>query len=142
MNWEGCLENSIKERKPNPEEAKSLLKMARIRIEDNNDREPTDRNTSLIVESYWEVIKQMTTALLNMEGYKSYSQECLVTFLGEFYDFSESELELMDQVRRLRNDIDYRGEFLDKEYLERNEEEIVRIIGKLDEELEQALKNS
>jgi N-acyl-D-aspartate/D-glutamate deacylase len=113
--------------------------MSRIRLEDNERRERTEENISLIVEGYWEVIKQLTTALLNLNGFKSYSQDCLIVFLDEFYDYNQSEVELMDQLRRLRNDIDYRGEFLDIEYLERNEESINAIIQKLDDKVEEKL---
>lgn len=139
MNWEECLEKSVKERTSNPEQARSLLRMSRIRLKDNDRRERTGENISLIVEGYWEVIKQLTTALLNLKGFKSYSQDCLIVFLEEFYNFDRSEIELMDQLRRLRNDIDYRGEFLDIEYLERNEESIQTIIRKLDYKVEQEL---
>ncbi len=139
MNWGECLQKSVKERTSNPEQARSLLRMSRIRLEDNERRERTEENISLIVEGYWEVIKQLTTALLNLNGFKSYSQDCLIVFLDEFYDYNQSEVELMDQLRRLRNDIDYRGEFLDIEYLERNEESINAIIQKLDDKVEEKL---
>jgi N-acyl-D-aspartate/D-glutamate deacylase len=139
LNWGECLQKSVKERTSNPEQARSLLRMSRIRLEDNERRERTEENISLIVEGYWEVIKQLTTALLNLNGFKSYSQDCLIVFLDEFYDYNQSEVELMDQLRRLRNDIDYRGEFLDIEYLERNEESINAIIQKLDDKVEEKL---
>ncbi|MFB6100912.1 MAG: hypothetical protein ABEK16_06615 [Candidatus Nanohalobium sp.] len=114
--------------------------MARIRLQDNDRRERTEDNIPLIVEGYWEVIKQLSTALLNLDGYKSYSQDCLIVFLEEFHDFNRSRIELMDQLRRLRNDIDYRGEFLDKEYLERNEGEILEVIGDLESLVEEKLE--
>ncbi|MFB6213696.1 MAG: hypothetical protein ABEJ07_04005 [Candidatus Nanohaloarchaea archaeon] len=116
--------------------------MAGIRLEDNNRRERNEENISLIVESYWEVIKKLVTALVNLKGYKSYSQECLISFMEEFHDFSQSELELMDQLRRLRNDIDYRREFLDQDYLDRNEETIEEIIDRLEEKVEKELDKS
>lgn len=126
----------VRERSENPEQAKNLLKMARIRLDDNKRREKTDQNTSLIVESYWEVIKQLVTSLLRLEGYKSYSQECLISYLKYEHKFSQDETSLLDQLRKLRNDIDYEGEFLDKDYLERNEESIEKIIEKLEREIE------
>lgn len=139
MNWGECLKTNVKKRTPNPEEAKSLYKMSEIRLEDNDRRERTEENISLIVETYWEVHKQLITALLNLKGYKSYSQDCLISFLEKFYDFRGDELELMDQLRRLRNDIDYRGEFLDKDYLDRNEEQIEETIEKLEEKIEEEI---
>lgn len=76
---------------------------------------------------------------MNLDGYRSYSQECLLTYLEEFQDLSEKKLALADQLRRLRNDIDCRGKFLEKEYLERNEADIDEIIRTLNQELEAEL---
>lgn len=139
--WKNCLdENMVRERSENPEQAKNLLKMARIRLEDNKRREKTDENTSLIVESYWEVIKQLITSMLKLEGYKSYSQECLISYLKHEHELTQDKISLLNQLRKLRNDIDYEGEFLDRDYLERNEEDIENIISKLEGENENRIK--
>jgi len=140
-NWKKCLEHDVKERSKNPQQAKSLLKMAKIRSKDNNRRERTEENTPLIVESHWEIIKQLTTALLKLDGYKSYSQECLITYLKEFQDFKQDELQLLNQLRKLRNDIDYDGKFLDQEYLERNQDKIKNIQNKLEAEIEKEINH-
>ena len=140
MNWKRCKEEKIYERKADPEEAKSLLKMAEIRQKDNERREITDENVSLIVETHWEVQKQLTTALLILEGYKSYSQECLIEFLKEKHNLNKNHAKKMHQLRRLRNDIDYRGKFLDRDYLDRNQEKIEKITEKLKQKLEKELK--
>ena len=139
MDWSKCLEKNVRERTPNPSEARSLKKMASIRMEDNDRRERTEENISLIVETYWEINRQLITGLLNLKGFKSYSQDCLIIFLEEFYNLKKNELELLDQLRRLRNDIDYRGEFLDREYLDRNEENIKQITEKLEDCLDSLL---
>lgn len=91
------------------------------------------------MEAYWEIIKQLITAGLTLDGYKSYSQECLVSYLQEFYDFSEAELDLIDELRKLRNDIDYRGRYLKMDYLNRKEDKIEGIISKLKEKVEERL---
>ncbi len=89
------------------------------------------------MEAYWEIIKQLITANLTLDGYKSYSQECLVSYLQEFYDFSEEELDLIDELRELRNDIDYRGRYLEMDYLNRKEDKIEGIISKLKKKVEE-----
>lgn len=137
--WERCLEEDVYRREKDIGEAKSLLRMAKVRKEDNERREIDEDNVPLIVETYWEITKQLITALLNLDGYKSYSQECLLSYLEEFYEFTEKELHLMNQLRKLRNDIDYRGKFLDRDYLQRNEEKIEKIISKLQELVENKL---
>jgi len=129
--WEECLDENVYERSRDLEQAKSLFEMAEIKSKDNERRERTKEKVFLIVETYWEVIKQLTTALLKVNGFKSYSQECLIAFLREKYQLEERKVELMDQLRRLRNDIDYRGRFLDLDYLDRNEEEIKQLINGL-----------
>lgn len=139
MKWKECLEKKVYKRQRNKSEAESLLKIAKTRIRDNKRRERTDENTSLIVESYWEIIKQLITSSLNLDGYKSYSQECLISYLKEFYDLSNEEINLIDELRRLRNDIDYRGKFLKKDYLERKEEKINQVISKLEKKVEKKL---
>jgi MoxR-like ATPase len=140
MNWKECMQEKIYERKTNPKEAKSLLKMAEIRQKDNERREVTEENVSLIVETHWEVQKQLTTALLILEGYKSYSQECLIEFLKQKHDLRKSHAQKMHQLRRLRNDIDYRGKFLDRDYLDRNQDKIQQITENLKQKLEKELE--
>ncbi len=81
----------------------------------------------------------MITASLTLDGYKSYSQECLVSYLEEFYEFSHEELELIDELRNLRNDIDYRGRYLEMDYLNRKEDKIQKVISKLEGEVEEKL---
>lgn len=139
MRWEDCLENKVFERKKDLSAARSLFKIANTRIKDNEQRKRTDENVPLIIEAYWEIIKQLITAALTLDGYKSYSQACLVSYLQEFYDFSEEELDLIDELRELRNDIDYRGRYLEMDYLDRKEDKIEGIISRLMEEVEERL---
>lgn len=136
--WEECSKKAHR-RKPDKEEAKSLFKLARVRKEDNEERERRNEKVPLIVETYWEVIKQLITALLNLEGCKFYSQECLIVYIEKFYDFDKEKIKLMDELRKLRNDIDYRGRFLDLDYLKRKEKKIKNIISELEDILSSKL---
>lgn len=56
-----------------------------------------------------------------------------MSYLNKFYDFTEEELILIDELRELRNDIDYRGRYLEMDYLDRKEQKIEEIISKLEE---------
>lgn len=69
MNWEECLDNKVFERGKNPSAAESLFRIAKVRMKDNKRRVRTDENVPLIVESYWEIIKQLITASLTLDGY-------------------------------------------------------------------------
>ena len=87
-------------------------------------------NTTLKVEAYYEIIKELATALLSLNGYKSYSHECLISFINDNFSgkFTGMQIELIDQLRIMRNDIAYRGAFVDNDYLDRNETNILSII--------------
>src|SRR3989344_2216766 len=121
--------------------AKSILKMIEVRTK-ASEILTSDEFISLKLEGYYEVIKETITALMAVGGYKTLSHEVLVSYLKEFYtEFSESEISLIDQIRRLRNKIAYKGFFIDKDYLDRNEIKIKSIIEKLRHTLNSKLEN-
>lgn len=69
------------------------------------------------------------------------SHEMLVGYLAEFYkEFSQAEITVIDQLRKTRNDISYRGVIIRPDYLNRNKDSIERIIKKLKALLEKKLK--
>ncbi len=60
------------------------------------------------------------------------SHELLVGYLAEFYkEFSSAEIMAIDQLRKTRNDIAYRGVMIKAEYLTRRKADILKIIEKL-----------
>jgi hypothetical protein len=127
MRFENCIERRlVKIIEPNKESYSSLFKLASIRLENIH----ALNNPTLKVESYYEIIKDILTALLYLKGYKSYSHECLIIFARENinHKLSGMELELIDQLRILRNDITYRGAFIEDDFLDRNEKNILSII--------------
>ena len=129
-------ENDVNRIRPDKEMAKSLLKMMKIRLKAT---ESLDKNrfTSIVVEGYYEVIKEGITALMAMDGYKTLSHEALVVYLKEFYkEFAEHETVFIDQLRQLRNKIVYKGFFVEKDYLDRNEKQIMEIVAKIRKLLE------
>jgi len=84
----------------------------------------------LLLESYYETIKELISALLAIHGYKSYCHECLVIFLEEYYPsiFHDQHLQFIDSLRKLRSDIQYRGRDIADDYLQRNKQNIETII--------------
>ncbi|MBI2583478.1 MAG: hypothetical protein HYW25_02325 [Candidatus Aenigmarchaeota archaeon] len=116
---------------PDGEMARSMLKMIEMRIKEaelKNKRE----FASLVVEDYYEIIKETITALMAMDGYKTLSHEVLIGYLKEFYPrFSDAEINLMDHLRKLRNKIVYKGFFVNPDFLERNEKRIKIVMSKL-----------
>jgi len=124
-------QSEVRRVRPDKEMARSMLKMieVRLRMMESVSREDF---ASLVVEGYYEVIKETLTALMALDGYKTLSHEVLVGYLKEFFpQFSESEVLLVDRLRQLRNKISYMGFFVDPDYLERNEGRIKEVVEKL-----------
>ncbi len=125
------MENLIKIQ-PDKERARSLIKLAKLRynvIKTFNE----EKESSLIAEGYYEVAKEIVTAILFADGYKTLSHKDLIEYLSLNYkgNFTSLDINLLDQLRRLRNNIVYYGIFIDPSYIKRNKEHIYGIISKL-----------
>ena len=129
MKWEDCLDYKVKKVKENPEQAKSLMILAERRLK-SLEKRMKNEFPQLILESYYETIKELLSALMAIHGFKSYSHECLISFLEEYYPdvLEESEIRFMDNMRKLRSDIQYRGRDIAEDYLERNSSTIEKIV--------------
>lgn len=127
----GESQDDVNSVRPDKEMAKSLMRMMEIRLKAVESLEK-DKFVSIIAEGYYEIIKEGITALMAIDGYKTLSHEVLVGYLHEFYkEFSEYEIRLIDQLRKLRNKIVYEGFFVQKDYLERNEKQLKEIVARL-----------
>ena len=129
MRWEDCIEYKVKKIKENPEQAKALFQLAKRRLKSIKKRRK-DECPQLLIESYYEAIKELITSLLAIHGYKSYSHECLISFLEKYYPdyLDDFQLRFLEGMRKLRSDIEYRGRDIADDYLERNESTIEKII--------------
>ncbi len=128
--WEESQEE-VRRVSPDKEMAKSLLKMIQTRL---SVLEIMDRNrfASLVVETYYEIIKEAITALMAIGGYKTLSHEVLIGYIEEFFpEFSDYEISLMDEMRKTRNKIAYKGFFVTPDFVIRNETRIREIVQKL-----------
>ena len=121
----------------NPRMSKSLLEMARERLKDIKE----NKKTYKIVEEYYEIIKELITALMYSNGVKTLSHKMLIYYLEENYqELKKAEIVLIDNLRRLRNEIVYYGQKVEDDYLINNEKDIKSIINKLIELNEKELK--
>ncbi len=127
--WEE-VEAEVWKTTPDKEMTRSILKMADVRlraIESLNKKE----FMSIIVENYYEVIKELITALMSADGLKTLRHEVLIVYLKKFHkSFDRGELFIIDQLRQTRNKIVYKGFFVQEAYLERNENKLRMIIEK------------
>ena len=64
---------------------------------------------SLFFEGYYEIIKELTTAILIMDGWKALNHECLFAYVKEKRQDLEVDFEYLLELKDLRNSIDYRG---------------------------------
>ena len=91
--------------------AKSLVKIAKFRMEKAKRETPTGDNAFFIVENAYEAAKELIDGLMALDGYKSYSHEACIDFLKEFYakELGTSAIFTIDRYRKIRHDIKYRG---------------------------------
>jgi uncharacterized protein (UPF0332 family) len=93
-----------------------------------------DEDTAcIVVEMYYETIKELLTALLLTKGFRSDNHECLIAFLKHTYPSLDHEVRTIHQLKRLRNRINYEGAFVNPSYLAMNGPEIQHIIALLQE---------
>ncbi len=125
---------------PNKERAKNILEVASL-IEDRIRIQDKIRMVSLIISDYYEIIKELITAVLLTDGYKTLSHKDLIDYIKEkSKDFSQQETVVLDNLRVLRNRVAYEGYQIDSSYLIRNEVLFKTIIKKLKGILEKRLK--
>lgn len=106
------LDNNLA-RKDSPDrgEAEALMNKAEGRLNFSIKVRHIDENTATyIFEDIYECLREAAQSLMSLKGYKPYSHEAVISFLREFFKFSESDLETFDRYRILRNKAVYRGE--------------------------------
>jgi len=132
------MENLIKI-KPDKERARSLIKLASLRYGKIKTFDE-EKESSLIIEGYYEAAKELITAVLFIDGYKTLSHKDLIEYLKERYAaFGTHEIVLLDELRVLRNRVTYEGFSIVPSYLNRNEQVFKAVARKLKELLERKL---
>lgn len=126
MDWRECREKFIKRVEVDQERIKSIVRIALLRLE--RARNIKVKSVSLIVEDYYEVIKELLTAYLLKNGLRSRNHQCLITyFYRENLDY-ESEAHIISQMSFFRNRLDYYGEEIPEEFYKKNKEDFEKII--------------
>ena len=113
----------------NPARAKSLFLMAKDRLPDIKEQKKPYKK----VEEYYEIIKELITGIMYFDGFKTLSHISLLEYIKEEYleEITKQELNIIDILRKLRNDILYYGQKIDQSFLDNYEENIKQIINKL-----------
>ncbi|MFH1585216.1 MAG: hypothetical protein ABIB79_00430 [archaeon] len=116
---------------PNTEMAKNILNMISLLEERIKSQNPI-KMTALIISDYYEISKELITAILLVDGYKTLSHKDLIEYIAQKYkEFSQFEISILHKLRVLRNRVAYEGFLIDHSYLDRNEIVFKSIIEKL-----------
>src|SRR3989339_1155456 len=119
---------------PDKEKAKSILKMTDTTLKMIKEID-IDKFSSNITKEYYEIIRELMTIILLLDGYKTYgegSHKKLIEYLELNYkEFDKSEIYFIDDLRNIRNKIAYDGFFVEINYILNNIKNIQRIIEKL-----------
>lgn len=129
-------EGLVREVSPDKQLAKSLVRIAKLRLKNLEPSPISDENSFSVVENCYEAIRELIDALMALRGFKSYSHEATVEFLREFYsvNIGYSAVNKVDRYRRIRNDIKYKGLLTSKSEAEeilKNTKIIVNLLMKL-----------
>jgi hypothetical protein len=120
----------MERRSPDRKLGKSLVKNAEEREEALKLLDP-ERFPTIVAESSYEVIKELIGALMARQGWKANNHEEFIHFLEQYLEFSGREIIFLDNLRKLHNNITYRGYQVMPEYLRRNSGIISEITRKL-----------
>jgi len=135
MSWKECVdERIITQSVPDEERSNQMLIMSNLRLK-FWDKKVADEFIVLKVEAYYDIIKELLFAHLYKNGYNCTNHLCLIAYLKEKIKDFDFETQKIDELRKVRNEINYRGLTIKKDYLERNELEFKNIIIRLKEEL-------
>jgi len=127
----GISKNSVRVR--------ALKEMAKERLNDIKN----ETKVYKIIEEYYEIIKELITALMYSDGFKTLSHKSLIYYLEKNYkEFNREEIILADELRKLRNNIVYYGQKISKDFLINKESQIKVIIRKLTHVVDNRLKDT
>ncbi len=113
--------------------ASELLKLAEHRLSFWSEIKLEDRYPSLYFEGHYEIIKELCTAILALDGWKALNHECLFAYLRERKEDLEIDFGYLLELKDTRNAIDYRGAKVSPDIWKQNKMKIIIIINALKE---------
>tara|TARA_Y100000310_G_C20350042_1_gene653881 strand:- start:30 stop:455 length:426 start_codon:yes stop_codon:yes gene_type:complete len=128
MSWDICQKEHIKKVQIDQDKIDSIKKMCKIRHRVTKEITLDEETASIIASDYYEVIKELLTALLLKDGLKSKNHECLISFFKHKYKEYEYESNIIHKLKNIRNRVSYDGIFVKKDYILANKLEFEHII--------------
>jgi len=120
------------------EKVKSMAKLIKER-EDFVKTIDHEKFSTNAAENYYEIIKELASALILLDGKKAVGDNAhkdLVDYLINYKDFSSGEIIFINDLRIKRNNSSYDGKKIENIYLKNHKNEILEIIKKLKEMIE------
>ena len=96
---------------------------------------------SLFIEGHYEIIKELATALLCVDGWKADNHDCLFQYLIEKKQDLELDFNYLAELRKLRNKIDYHGIKVSYDMWKQNTMKIQLTIKTLHEHIQKQLSH-
>ena len=131
---------------PDKVRAKSMLDTAKsteLYVKEIIEKVGVKENQSPLVRDYYEIIRELITAVMFCDGLKATSEMShkeAIDYLSEYNEFSQDEIAELQDLRDKRNKSSYEGRPIKSPYLENKKEKLDRIIEKLKKILEKRLK--
>lgn len=124
---------TIEKTSPDKEKARSLYKMAVATFSMAN---TVDRHKfpSNVLKEYYELIRQLIDITLLVKGFKARGESAHEETIMMAYQqgtLTVKEHLLANELRKMRNRIAYEGFFVDYDYLNRKEKDVIALIEKL-----------
>ena len=128
------MQNDLVRVTPNKEKARSILRMVETTL-DMIKQIDKRKFPSNIAKEYYDVIREMISILLLLDGFKAYEEGAHKKQIGylelRYKAFSKSEIILIEDLRIDRNKIAYDGFFVKESYINRKLPDLLNLIGKL-----------
>ena len=128
MNWDKCAKEFIRKVELDIDKVKSILKMAKIESNIITKIPINNESASKLAKDYYEIIKELMIALLLSYGLKSENHECLISFVKHKYPRYEYEIEVIHELKGIRNRVSYDGFFIEESYITSKKLEFKHII--------------
>ena len=127
---------------PDKEKAESIFRMALEREKSVSKLDHTIF-TTIATENYYEIIKELATAILLLSGIKATGEDAhkeILDSLEKYANFNSEEISIIQDLRLKRNKSMYEGKQINPSYLENNKNALLKIIDKLKKIINNQLK--
>jgi len=131
---------------PDKERAESMLLMAQATeetIKEIIEKIGLEKAQNMIAREYYEAIRELVSAILLTEGLKAsgeYAHKEIIDYLSNYKEFSQEEINELQDLRDRRNKSSYEGKLIKSPYLENKKEKLDSIIDKLKSKLKKKLR--